>query len=313
MIYSIPSGVNSAYTRLGMASIPTEEFFLNELSGSREKGIIVPPARLPGKSRLSTVLLSSNPSEQRDLNRKLHKIAAEKLHRVKMIDLTQRHFLVKQIFDQDHNLRFLRQRKYTGDGNLEENKEWEGSKVAESAKEEEEELASDLEGDLGGGELEEVEEDVFEAPTVIEVQVRSTGTSRRPTRAPRAALPTLQRRAPVIFSAPNRSLGSIHLPHILEDTKTSHSLCSESIICRITQSLPMNLMIKANRSINSVIEGQKLRMLHRSREKTIQANAVDARFKNLESSLVAPTPEESDKCTEHYIRNSMMHRANSML
>ncbi len=71
--------------------------------------------RLPGKTELATVLLTSNPWEERDLHRKLLQISKEKTRKGKLLEHSQRQFFINQIFDQELNLRFSKLDASLGD------------------------------------------------------------------------------------------------------------------------------------------------------------------------------------------------------
>lgn len=72
-----------------------------------KKALVV---RLPAKTNLSNVLLTSNPWAKRDLDKRLLHLSEEKSRRSKILDWTQRHFFVNQVFDQDYNLKFTKDR-----------------------------------------------------------------------------------------------------------------------------------------------------------------------------------------------------------
>ena len=77
-----------------------------EMSGINERGIKAPPIRLPGKTHLADVLLTSNPWEQRDLERKLKELNRLQVQKERAHIWSQRRFFMNRIFDSDLSLRF---------------------------------------------------------------------------------------------------------------------------------------------------------------------------------------------------------------
>ena len=58
------------------------------------------------KTCMASVILNSNPWEQRDLDRKLSRIQTERKRKERTLDWTQRRFYINQVFDQNQNIRF---------------------------------------------------------------------------------------------------------------------------------------------------------------------------------------------------------------
>ncbi|XP_064651064.1 uncharacterized protein LOC135502287 isoform X2 [Lineus longissimus] len=77
-----------------------------ELSGFEERGVRPPIVRIPIKTHLSSVILSNNPWEERELEKKLEQIRQERRRRENTLNWFQRQFFVNQVFDQDDRLRF---------------------------------------------------------------------------------------------------------------------------------------------------------------------------------------------------------------
>lgn len=70
------------------------------------RGAKTPRSYLSGKSYLPKVLLTSNPLEERELQKKLTHITTGKTRRQRALEWNQRQFYISQIFDPDYNLRF---------------------------------------------------------------------------------------------------------------------------------------------------------------------------------------------------------------
>jgi hypothetical protein len=77
-----------------------------ELAGINERGVRAPIVRIPVKTHLSSVILTNNPWEERELEKKLEQIRQERRRRENTLNWFQRQFFVNQVFDQDDKLRF---------------------------------------------------------------------------------------------------------------------------------------------------------------------------------------------------------------
>ena len=86
---------------------PSQGELERDMSGEEERGIRMPIVRIPdGKTRLSSVLLKSNPWEKRDLERKLRHLHTQNGRRLKNLDWNQRKFFISKVFDHESKLRF---------------------------------------------------------------------------------------------------------------------------------------------------------------------------------------------------------------
>ncbi|CAH1791098.1 unnamed protein product [Owenia fusiformis] len=81
--------------------IPDEAFFLDQLSGSEERGVANPPIRIPIKTHLKDVFLKTNPWHDRKLHTIIDQLDKEKRQKLDALNWAQRQFFVSSVFDHD--------------------------------------------------------------------------------------------------------------------------------------------------------------------------------------------------------------------
>lgn len=66
----------------------------------------LPTVRLPAKTQLPTVLLASNPWEQRELDKKLDQLQLQRMRKLSSLQWNQRQFFISYLFDGNSNLKY---------------------------------------------------------------------------------------------------------------------------------------------------------------------------------------------------------------
>lgn len=344
---------------------------LKDMSGEDERGVKPPLIRIPNKTYLSGVLLNSNPWEKRDLDRKLDRIKRERIRREKTLDWSQRQFFMKQIFDQESNLRFPGKSQNDDDTDDLTGTNREGNFSSRSYKTPRESMMNrrtanenvpqtnkeaSTQGQIvrlpnmakaGLGIFTEKStlnakhsvkssprttalDDILARKSIgnmlaavsLPVLNQSSGKPAQPVRnlpADRLGvgrehtmptdLPSYLRNdedenrrresfkrliLSKAISLPNINLRHIHTPEVAHEYTESSispmpketSICDQEVISRLTQTLPVSLMIKANQNVNKVIDHQKQGMLLHSKKGTTKNMFSDPRWKRLTSTLV---------------------------
>lgn len=224
-----------------------EERLLQELSGSDEKGIRQSVSRNSQKTALTSVLLSSNPWIQRDLNRKISKIDGQMKRRERTLDWNQRQFFIKQLFDADENLRFCHP----------------------------------INDDKSPITLPKVKVKTAKS-TSHQIREGNQEEHQLPSIRRQSASPSFGKNIDSQLGRPNTdSVGPVH-----QKTDVVDKICEDELIERLTLSLPVGLLVKASEKASRPIQERKKKLLKQNRT-TVEKNfKEDERWKKLQNSLV---------------------------
>ncbi|CAD5119540.1 unnamed protein product [Dimorphilus gyrociliatus] len=225
-----------------------DERLLQELSGSDEKGVRQSVSRSSQKTALTSVLLSSNPWIQRDLNRKISKIDGQMKRRERTLDWNQRQFFIKQLFDADENLRFC----------------------------------NPVNDDKSPITLPKVKVKTAKSTGNQARMGTIEGEQQLPTIRRQSATPSFGKNIDLQLGKSNTdSLGPVNPKAEVVDR-----ICEDELIERLTLSLPVGLLVKASEKASRPIQERKKRLLKQN-QTTIERNfKEDERWKKLQNSLV---------------------------
>lgn len=281
------------------------------MSGIEERGLRTPQTRMPGKSHVSSVILTANPWEIRNFDRKMVELEKMKVQKERQHFWAQRQFLMTHAFDNDTNLRFAdldlengveRDTGNLGSANDNMKPVNEGSKHVEksSRKKTRKSLgifaeplpenfkrrsAGENNSSLGdqSSKLKSISSKIHDAVAdesfIKELQDTGDSDGKR--------LPTARSSSGVSYK--DRSHHGQQWNQAPDSWDQDKPLCEAGLILALTQTLPTDMMVKANTNLNADAHREKERILVESRELNNRDALQDARWK----ALIATLEDES--------------------